>query len=108
MYYISKTVHISGAHRLELPYESKCKDIHGHNWKVVVYLKSEELNDNGMILDFSEIKKYVSRFDHKMINDLVDFNPTAENICKYFCDLIPHCYRVDIWESVDSWASYEV
>ncbi|MCK5884665.1 MAG: 6-carboxytetrahydropterin synthase [Bacteriovoracaceae bacterium] len=108
MYYISKELSVSGAHKLTLPYESKCRELHGHNWRVKVFLKSETLNENGMILDYTEIKKYVMVFDHKCINDLVEFNPTAENICKYYCDKIPHCYRVEVWETDNSWACYEI
>ena len=108
MYYISKEMIVAGAHKLDLPYESKCSGLHGHNWRVKVFLKSETLDENGMILDYAHLKKYVMKFDHKIINDLVDFNPTAENMCKYFCDTIPNCYRVDIWEADNSWASYEI
>ena len=89
MYYISKRLEIAGAHNLELDYESKCSNLHGHNWIVIVYCKSEELNSNGMVIDFKHIKEKISdKLDHQYINDIVDFNPTAENMAKWICDEI--------------------
>ena len=49
MYYVEKRLEISAAHRLELDYESKCTNIHGHNWIVTIYCKARELNDAGMV-----------------------------------------------------------
>lgn len=108
MYEVKKRIEISAAHYLTLDYESKCQNLHGHNWIIDVYLRSDTLNKNGMIIDFSHIKKRVKdKFDHKVINEVVDFNPTAENLAKHICDeLAPYCYRVDVWESRDNMASY--
>ena len=108
MYEVKKRIEISAAHRLILDYESKCTNLHGHNWIIDVFLRSETLNKNGMIMDFTEIKRKIQdKFDHKVINDEVDFNPTAENIAKYICDVLaPYCYRVDVQESIDNDASY--
>lgn len=108
MYEVRKRLEISAAHKLDLSYESKCTTLHGHNWIIDVYLRSETLNSDGMIMDFTHIKKKVQdKFDHKVINDVVDFNPTAENLAKYICDsLEPYCYRVDVQESADNVASY--
>lgn len=108
MYYVSKRIEIAGSHMLDLKYESKCKNIHGHNWIIVVYCKSVELNDVGMVVDFARIKKIVNQFDHQHINNVVNFNPTAENIAKYFCGLIPHCYKVSVQESEGNTATYEL
>ncbi len=109
MYKAIKRIEISAAHRLTLDYESKCTNVHGHNWIIDVYLKSETLNQNGMVMDFTLIKEKIqNKFDHKVINDVVDFNPTAENLAKYICDeLAPFCYRVDVQESLDNTAVYE-
>lgn len=108
MYEVKKRIEISAAHRLELTYESKCQQLHGHNWIIDVYLRSDELNPDGMIMDFTDIKKNISdELDHKVLNDLLPFNPTAENIAKYICDrLAPFCYRVDVTESENNTASY--
>lgn len=107
MYYVTKTIEVSGAHRLSLDYESKCRGLHGHNWKITVHCKSQELDQNGMVIDFSKIKAVVEEIDHAYLNDIVDFNPTAENIAKWLCDRIPKCYRVDVEESAGNLASYE-
>lgn len=93
---------------MTLNYESKCQDLHGHNWQVVVYCKSETLNENGMVVDFTQIKKAVhDKLDHKHLNDVVDFNPTAENIARWIVEQIPCCYRCDVQESNGNVASYE-
>ena len=109
MYYVSKRMEIAGAHKLELDYESKCKNLHGHNWIVTVYCKSEELDKNGMILDFKHIKNKISdKLDHQYINDIVDFNPTAENMAKWICEEIgDKCYKVSVQESEGNIAIYE-
>lgn len=108
MYEVRKRLEISAAHWLSLNYESKCSNLHGHNWIIDVYLRSETLDENGMVMDFTHIKnKIIDKFDHKVINEVVDFNPTAENLAKYICDeLSPYCCRVDVQESIDNVASY--
>lgn len=107
MYTVTKRIEISGSHQLNLPYESKCKNLHGHNWVIDVTLKSEELDDNGMVLDFVKIKEIVNRLDHAHINDIVSFNPTAENMAKWLCDKIPHCVKVSVQETEGNVAIYE-
>lgn len=93
---------------MTLNYKSKCQDLHGHNWQVVVYCKSETLNENGMVVDFTQIKKTVhDKLDHKHLNDVVDFNPTAENIARWIVEQIPCCYKCDVQESNGNVASYE-
>lgn len=106
MYQISCEIEVAGAHQLDLDYDSACQNLHGHNWRVEVFCQSEGLNQNGMVMDYVEIKKIVNRFDHKNINEIIDFNPTAENLCKYLYDEIPFCYKVEIKEAGKSWARY--
>lgn len=108
MYYVSKRMEIAGAHRLTLPYESKCKNLHGHNWVVIVFCRAEELNEAGMVEDFTHIKRDIhDRLDHSFLNEIVDFNPTAENIARWICEQIPTCYRVEVRESEGNVAAYE-
>ena len=57
MYIVKKRLEISASHRLTLSYESKCQNLHGHNWIITVYCASEVLNKDGMVMDFTHIKK---------------------------------------------------
>ena len=108
MYYVKKRLEISAAHNLKLDYESKCENLHGHNWIIVIYCRSEELDKNGMVLDFTVIKKRIKeKLDHKYLNEIFDFNPTAENIAKWICDeLGEKCYKVEVQESEGNIATY--
>lgn len=109
MYYIKKTFEISASHRLTLTYRSKCEQLHGHNWIVTIYCKARELNENGMVVDFTHIKQQIAvKLDHANLNEILPFNPTAENMARWICEQIPHAYRVDIVESQNNEASYEV
>ena len=108
MYYISKKMEIAGAHRLNLSYESKCAKIHGHNWIVTVHCKAKELNRDGMVVDFKHIKNKIHNYlDHGFLNELLPFNPTAENIARWIVDTVPNCYRADVQESEGNLAIYE-
>ena len=108
MYYVKKTLEVSAAHRLILDYESKCTNLHGHNWVITVYCKAESLNKNGMVCDFTHIKNLIKgTLDHRVINEVLPFNPTAENIARWVVDSIPECYRADVQESENNIASYE-
>lgn len=108
MYYVKKTMEISAAHRLTLDYESKCTQLHGHNWLITVYCKSAELNANGMVVDFTIIKQMIKeRLDHQVLNDVLPCNPTAENIARWICEQVPHCYKVEVQESRGNVAIYE-
>lgn len=108
MYYVRKRMEISAAHRLKLSYPSKCSNLHGHNWIVTVECKSETLNENGMVTDFTLIKKQIEeKLDHAVLNDVLCINPTAENIAHWICNQVPNCYRCEVQESEGNWAAYE-
>lgn len=108
MYYVSKKIEIAGAHRLTLNYESKCSNLHGHNWIITIFCKAEELDRNGMVTDFTKIKKLVhDKLDHKCINDVLpNINPTAENIARWIVDTVPNCYKCSVQESEGNIATY--
>lgn len=108
MYYVKKRFEISASHKLNLSYESKCTKIHGHNWIITVECKSQELNSDGMVTDFTHIKQIVmEKLDHSMLNEVLDFNPTAENIAKWIVDNVPNCWRCEVQESEGNLAAYE-
>lgn len=76
---IKKTFEISASHQLDLPYESKCNNLHGHNWMVDIYVSCSEL-ENGMVVDFNYLKEEVfHKLDHKHLNDIIEL-PTVENM----------------------------
>src|SRR5574344_1382113 len=100
MYYIKKTIEVAACHKLKLSYESKCSRLHGHNWIITIYCKSVQLNKDGMVYDFSHVKEQIhDKLDHGYLNEILPFNPTAENIAKWVVDQIPQCYRADVQES---------
>lgn len=119
MYRVEKKFDIAVSHKLDLPYESKCNNLHGHNLWITVSIRAQELTDYGMVIDFTHIKRAISKkLDHAHLNDLFDFNTTSENLAKWIRDEIQTlcndenpsavCYRVEVEESTTSKASYEV
>ncbi len=107
MYYISKTIEVAFAHQLKLTYESKCRRLHGHNGLITIYCCSETLDENGMVVDFSHVKQLVKeKLDHQCLNELFDFNPTAENLAHWIAGQVPNCYKVTFQESEGNVACY--
>ena len=71
MFRVSRQIDFCYGHRL-LNYDGKCKHLHGHNGRAVIVIEADELDDRGMVLDFSDIKRVVSTWidenlDHRMI-----------------------------------------
>lgn len=111
MFELSIKGDIASAHFLR-GYQGKCKDLHGHTWKIEVVIVNNQLNEIGMVADFAVLKKQLKEFlmaiDHVCLNDLPFFqevNPTTENIAKYiythFCKVIDplRIKTVRVWES---------
>lgn len=109
MYKVRKRLEVSASHSLKLSYPSKCENLHGHNWIIDVYCKAERLNANGMVVDFTHIKKMVQeKLDHKNLNEVFPtMNTTAENLSKWICEQVPQCYKVEVQESENNIATYE-
>lgn len=83
MYLVKKSIEISCSHRL-LQYIGKCHNSHGHTYKIeaTMKFKDTELQQNGISLDFNELKKHMNeldkRYDHKHLNDEAPFNKAKE------------------------------
>jgi 6-pyruvoyltetrahydropterin/6-carboxytetrahydropterin synthase len=92
MFEVTVQAGFSSGHFLR-DYHGKCENPHGHNYRVLVTLVGEELEPNGLLLDFKLLKQLlrptVQYLDHNMMNDLEPFttlNPSAENLAKFFFD----------------------
>ena len=98
-------------------YEGPCERLHGHTWKVQVFLKGEKLKKEGFLLDFKEIKSALKEilkdFDHYNLNEIKYFkkqNPTSENVAKTIYELLSKKFsnlsKVTVWESGTTSASF--
>lgn len=88
MFEVRVESHFCAAHFLK-DYKGKCENLHGHNYKVFVHVKGSTLDEGGMLLDFTDLKKAVKSvcdtMDHTNLNDNEFFkqNPSAERIALY-------------------------
>jgi 6-pyruvoyltetrahydropterin/6-carboxytetrahydropterin synthase len=120
MYELKVITNFSAAHQLR-EFEGACEDLHGHNWKVEIYVTSEKLTEAGIVVDFRVLKRYVKTvmagLDHKFLNDLEAFkdeNPSSENIARYVAEQLSlliedpgiKVSRVTAWESENACATY--
>jgi 6-pyruvoyltetrahydropterin/6-carboxytetrahydropterin synthase len=120
MFELKIITHFSAAHRLENFY-GKCEALHGHNWKVEVYLQGDRLDEAGLVKDFGVVKartrEVLQELDHTYLNELPGFrqqNPSSENLARYLYDRLAAALnndsvrvsRVSVWESDTSCASY--
>lgn len=92
MYEIVIQHHFTAAHALR-GYEGKCRNTHGHNFKVQVTLEGRALDSRGILVDFKDVKaalqSIIDDLDHQFLNELAPFlevNPSTENLCRYFYD----------------------
>jgi 6-pyruvoyltetrahydropterin/6-carboxytetrahydropterin synthase len=100
----------SSAHFLE-HYRGKCEKMHGHTFEVEAYFRVKELKKSGIGIDFTELKTYLRDLlpDHKVLNEIFDFSPSAENLSRYFYYKIKEKYpvsKVMVWESDNAGAVY--
>ena len=87
MWTLHKEIEFDAAHYLP-QHSGKCKNLHGHRWRVIVEITASRLNDQGMVMDFGDIKKVVHKYDHQCLNDFPPFDkqqPTAELISSVIC-----------------------
>ncbi len=92
-------------------YKGTPEPIHGHTFAVEVYIKVDDLDLGGIGVDFVEIDKFMDEIlpDYKLLNDIFDFSPSAENLAKYFFDILKAKYdikKVVVWETENCGAEY--
>lgn len=99
---------ISCAHKLWMGYPSKCRDLHGHNYIIEVWV-TDHVKSDGMVVDFHKLKETIHLFDHKYLNELLK-QPTAEHLAIHLATLlavnllIGGEIRLRVWEDKDSYA----
>lgn len=109
----------SAAHHLT-HYNGKCEHQHGHNYKVFLWARGENLDEGGMLVDFgrmkSALKEVLSILDHQDLNELGFFgdDPSAERIAEFIFKHVhihnpelPIC-AVDVFETDTSMARYSM
>jgi 6-pyruvoyltetrahydropterin/6-carboxytetrahydropterin synthase len=123
MFELKIVTHFAAAHQLKMVAE-KCENLHGHNWKIEVSVTGQSLNPAGVLIDFGELKEYLSAIiaglDHKFLNELDYFRdgfpPSSENIARYIAEALQakikepevRVSRVTAWEWENSCATYVV
>ena len=133
MYIVKTEDSFDSAHFLAR-YNGKCRNIHGHRWRVVIEIAGENLDD-GMVVDFTDIKAALKaltdNLDHSLVMEkdtlkpqtyeclvdegfrimIMDFRPTAENFAKYFFDEIKNTgfniRAAEVYETPNNCARYE-
>ena len=106
MFEVRVEADFAAAHFLK-DYNGKCENLHGHNWIITVFCKAEKLNEDSMVMDFKHLKQKIHGcLDHGNLNELLPFNPTAENIAKWVTEQFPECYKAKVQESEGNIAVY--
>jgi len=90
MYEIRKSAEFAAAHSLR-DYDGPCARNHGHNYRVEIVVRGEELDAQRMLMDFVDLDRalapLIDRVDHENLNRIPPFdevNPTAEAVAAWF------------------------
>lgn len=119
---ISRDFVFDSAHFLP-NHAGKCKNTHGHQWRVRVTIEGKVNGETGMLIDFQDLKRVVNKYvidvlDHKLLNEVVSFMPTAENLAEYIYEQIAYglflngyagvikVVKIELWETPDCCATY--
>ena len=126
MFQVRVNTDFAAAHFLR-DYHGKCENLHGHNYKVYAHVQGKSLDEGGMLLDFTQLKKALKEvcalLDHTNLNDIDFFeqNPSAERIAVYIyngiIEKIPslrktadsektHLWAIDVFETETNRARY--
>jgi len=120
MFELKIITQFAAAHYLR-EYKGKCEQLHGHNWKVEVFVRADRLNSAGLVRDFGELKtvtqEVLDGLDHRYLNELAPFqveNPSSEHIARYLFHELSRCLnndqaqvsKVSVWESDTACATF--
>lgn len=122
MYEVMIEEEFSAAHALR-GYKGKCENLHGHNWKVEVYVRGDRLDEVGMLIDFTKLKEATREvmrlLDHQNLNELkpfdIELNPSSEHLAGFILHKVAEkmdtdrarVYKVRVWETPSTSATYE-
>jgi 6-pyruvoyltetrahydropterin/6-carboxytetrahydropterin synthase len=105
------------AHFLPMvPEGHKCREIHGHTYKLTVFIEGPVDERFGWVSDFAGIKTVINAtidlIDHKMLNNIPGLeNPTCELVAIWLWDKIkmdiPQLTKIELFETPTSGAIYE-
>jgi len=113
---VTKDFTFDAAHFLE-DYDGPCANLHGHTYQGSVTVGPIRCSVD-MVIDFKELKniiqdQIVDAFDHKFINNVVPYNPTAENMVADIADRLKlhlptkiKLLEVKLWETPGSHATW--
>lgn len=114
---IYKEFSFDSAHFLpNVPDGHKCKEMHGHTYKLKVFIEGELDPVLGWIMDFKDLKDallpVIDQLDHKLINNIRGLdNPTAENITVWIWNQIkpqlPLLSRIELYETPTTGVIYK-
>ncbi|HNA39054.1 MAG TPA: 6-carboxytetrahydropterin synthase QueD [Chitinophagales bacterium] len=94
----------------------KCKEIHGHTYRLTVYIEGELDNELGWVIDFADLKHVIepviNSIDHKLLNEIPGLeNPTCERIAIWIWNQIkpnvPLLSKIELYETLSSGVVYE-
>lgn len=119
MFYIQKSFTFEASHILP-HHQGKCGRLHGHSWKMSIYVTTKDLQESGpsqgMVVDFYDISTLVKpllekKLDHWHLNDTTGLqNPTSEELARWVYQqlkpTLPALYMVSINETCTSEARY--
>ena len=113
---VTKIFKFDAAHLLP-DYDGKCKNLHGHSWRLDVEVEgmAGAAVYPSMVLDFGDLKKIVNtavidKLDHQYINDVLPGPPTAENMVGWIAYQLLKTGLVvvslKLWETDTSFATW--
>jgi 6-pyruvoyltetrahydropterin/6-carboxytetrahydropterin synthase len=117
MYRLRIESEFDAAHKIE-GYVGKCAQLHGHTYKVEVFVVTSELDPIGISFDLRLLKEKLlqitERLDHSFLNDIKELgNPSVENISRYIYqsmkENLPNGTSLEkarVWETPKSWCEY--